>query len=76
MRLSNLGKIQNTYQLAWRQRQRNVIRQISPEYLFYWQPVFPLRKLHIEQMFVLVRMQLRNHVTGQVFRFGGGQNQF
>jgi len=29
------------------------------------QPVFPLRKFDTEQMFVLVRMQLRKHVDAQ-----------
>jgi len=32
------------------------------------QPVFPLRKFCTEQMFVLVRMQLRNHADTQLVK--------
>ena len=31
-------------------------------------PMFHLKKLHSEQMFVLVRMQLRNHADTQLLK--------
>ena len=43
-------------------------REESGQKYNVWSSVFPLRKFYTEQIFVLVSMQLRNHVDAQLVK--------